>query len=172
MDAAPELGEDVRPFVAVARWLSGLGLSAPRILAEDPAHGFLLIEDLGDDLFARVMARDAKAEMPLYRAAVEVLLTLHSAAPMAGLAAYDAATMVPLAALAYDWYLGESRVRTRRARPSSAPRSPRCWRALRLFGHDPARLPCREPAVAAGTGGRGAGSGCWTFRRDDRRSGL
>ena len=57
MDAAPERGEDVRPFTAIARHLSDIGLSAPMIYAEDATHGFLLIEDLGDELFARVVAR-------------------------------------------------------------------------------------------------------------------
>lgn len=108
MDAAPELGEDVRPFVAVAQWLSGQGLSAPSILAEDPVHGFLLIEDLGDDLYARVLAKDPTHEMDLYHTATDVLVTLHAATPMAGLATYDPAVMTPLAALAYDWYLAES----------------------------------------------------------------
>jgi len=108
MDAAPELGEDVRPFVAVAQWLATLGLSSPRILAEDMGQGFLLIEDLGDDLYARVVARDAALEPPLYEAAVDVLLRLHDAPPIAGLTAYDPKVMTPLAALSYDWYLGES----------------------------------------------------------------
>jgi hypothetical protein len=105
MDAPPDRGEDVRPFLAVARHLSGLGLSAPAILAEDPAAGFLLIEDLGDDLYARLLARDPGREAELYGSATEVLVALHRQPAPAGLAAYDAATMPPLAALAVDWYL-------------------------------------------------------------------
>src|SRR5690242_17221670 len=42
MDAPPPM-EDVRPYVAVAAILRGLGFSAPRIDAEDHASGFLLI---------------------------------------------------------------------------------------------------------------------------------
>src|SRR6266850_4471517 len=48
MDAPPP-AEDVRPYVAVAAILRGIGLSAPQIHAEDNEHGFLLIEDFGDD---------------------------------------------------------------------------------------------------------------------------
>ena len=55
MDAPPPQ-EDVRPFVRIGRHLIGLGLSAPAIHAEDEANGFLLLEDLGDDTFARVLA--------------------------------------------------------------------------------------------------------------------
>ena len=100
MDAAPERGEDVRPFVSVARWLTDQGLSAPEILAEDIEHGYLLIEDLGDDLFARVLAADPSREMMLYRTATDVLLDLHAVPPLPGLAPYDAAPVQPLAAVA------------------------------------------------------------------------
>ncbi|MGR3549401.1 aminoglycoside phosphotransferase family protein [Pseudooceanicola sp.] len=108
MDAAPEKGEDVRPFVAVARYLTTLGLAAPHIIAEDTANGFLLIEDLGDDLFARVVAVDNSTELAIYTAATDALIVLHNATPMPGLANYDVAVMTPLAGLAYDWYLGQT----------------------------------------------------------------
>ena len=103
MDAPPDKGEDVRPFVRIATFLRAQGLSAPAILAQDETHGFLLLEDLGDDLFARVIPRDAALELPLYKAATDVLVTLHNATPPS-LAPYDADTMTPLAALAFDWY--------------------------------------------------------------------
>jgi aminoglycoside/choline kinase family phosphotransferase len=68
---------DVRRFVAVANYLRGLGLSAPEIHAADPAAGFALIEDLGDDLYADVLARDGN-ERELYTAAAGVLAQLHA----------------------------------------------------------------------------------------------
>ncbi|MCV3269992.1 aminoglycoside phosphotransferase family protein [Roseobacter sinensis] len=103
MDAPPDKGEDVRPFVQIATYLTGLALSAPEIFAQDPARGFLLLEDLGDALFARVLETKPELETPLYEAATDALLHLHRAEPLA-LAPYDAATMAPLAALAFDWY--------------------------------------------------------------------
>lgn len=103
MDAPPEKGEDVRPFIAITDYLVNIGLSAPRIFARDVEHGFLLIEDLGDALFARVMAKTPALEQPLYEASVDVLVHLHRAMPPI-LPAYDAETMTPLAALAFDWY--------------------------------------------------------------------
>ncbi|SFN40859.1 hypothetical protein SAMN04487859_10230 [Roseovarius lutimaris] len=105
MDAPPEKGEDVRPFLHIARYLTGLGLSAPRILAEDKANGFLILEDLGDTLFARVIPQDAALELPLYTAATDLLAELHRHAPPPDLAAYSPKMMADMATLAYDWYL-------------------------------------------------------------------
>lgn len=109
MDAPREKGEDIRPFVHIARFLCDLGLSAPRILAEDDVHGFLLLEDLGDDLFARVISRDPALEYPLYEAATDALVHLHRAPPPQGLAAYDPVVMLEMAALAWKWYLAGSK---------------------------------------------------------------
>lgn len=104
MDAPAERGEDVRPFVRIARHLAGLGLSAPAILAGDEAAGLLLLEDLGDSLFARLLERSPDMERPLYEAATDLLVSLHRHAPPAGLAAYTPARMADLACLALDWY--------------------------------------------------------------------
>ena len=103
MDAPPDRGEDVRPFVDIAGFLTETGLSAPRIIAQDVQHGFLLIEDLGDALFAKEMKRDPNLITPLYEAATDVLTHLHSVEPPA-LPAYNSTVTVPLAALAFEWY--------------------------------------------------------------------
>ncbi len=103
MDAPPEKGEDVRPFLHIARHLSAAGLSAPRILAEDTHRGILLIEDLGDDLFARVIPAHPELEETLYATATDVLLALHRV-PAPELAPYDADRMTELAALAFTKY--------------------------------------------------------------------
>lgn len=104
MDAPPDQGEDVGPFIAIARHLSAIGLSAPAILAEDRDHGFLLLEDLGDDLFARLTLRDPSCEPVLYAAAVDVLLRLQSYPPAADLPDASAADWAEAATVALDWY--------------------------------------------------------------------
>ncbi|MEI4260731.1 aminoglycoside phosphotransferase family protein [Roseovarius sp. D0-M9] len=108
MDAPPERGEDVRPFAAIARHLSGMGLSAPQILAEDSAQGFLLLEDLGDDLFARVIPSAPASEAELYTAATDVLVHLHAQPLPPGLQAYDPALMADMSALAFEWYANDN----------------------------------------------------------------
>ncbi|SMX47156.1 aminoglycoside phosphotransferase family protein [Actibacterium lipolyticum] len=105
MDAPPEKGEDVRPFVRIAKYLNSLGLSAPQILAEDTSAGFLLLEDLGDDLFARVIPEQRGPEQALYETATDLLVALHNNAAPAELDHYSPPVMSDLAALALDWYL-------------------------------------------------------------------
>ena len=56
MDAPPPLN-DVRPFLAVDRLLRRHGLSAPEGLASEVPAGLVLLEDLGDDTYGRVLAR-------------------------------------------------------------------------------------------------------------------
>lgn len=78
MDAPPEF-EDVRPFVAVAEHLLELGLSSPKIFAANIEQGFLLIEDLGDNLFKTLLEKEPSREFELYKQAVDVLVKLNQA---------------------------------------------------------------------------------------------
>lgn len=103
MDAPPPQ-EDVRPFLKIARLLLQHGYSAPGIMAEDAEHGFLLLEDLGDDLYARLI-RQGNDELPLYEAAIDFLLDLHRHAAPADLAPYDEARLIDELGLFTDWYL-------------------------------------------------------------------
>jgi aminoglycoside/choline kinase family phosphotransferase len=105
MDAPPPQ-EDIGPFVAVAGLLRELGLSAPEVLAEDRAAGFLLLEDFGDDTYTRLLARGAD-EPALYRLAVDTLVALQRAAEPRStpeLAPYDIERLLGEAALLVDWY--------------------------------------------------------------------
>jgi aminoglycoside/choline kinase family phosphotransferase len=104
MDAPADRGEDVGAFARIARHLSSLGLSAPRILGEDTAQGFLLLEDLGDALFARVLEAEPNEEAALYEAATDVLVAVHSHPAPAALETYTPSLMADMAALAFDWY--------------------------------------------------------------------
>jgi aminoglycoside/choline kinase family phosphotransferase len=98
-------------FAAVAAHLRSVGLSAPDVIALDVANGLAVLEDLGDDLFARVIEQGAP-EAPLYMAAVEALAELHAAPTPevltgAGgdwpLQAYDAVALKGGADLFMEW---------------------------------------------------------------------
>ena len=110
MDAPPGTGEDARPFLAIAAWLRGHGLSAPEILVADAEAGLVLMEDLGPDLLAVRAARDAPAEPALYAAAARTLAAIQSHPPPPGLAPYPEA-MPELAATVVDWYAPDARDR-------------------------------------------------------------
>jgi len=103
MDAPPPK-EDVRPFLRIARHLLGLGYSAPAILAADEEAGFLLLEDLGDATFTRLLTAGS-AELPLYQMAVDLLIDLHRQPTPDGIAApYDRETLLTELSLLTDWY--------------------------------------------------------------------
>jgi aminoglycoside/choline kinase family phosphotransferase len=107
MDAPPPL-EDVRPFARLARHLVGLGYSAPKVLAEDPEAGLLLLEDLGDDTYTRMLAAGADERM-LYQLAVDLLVDLHhrpaAEALPTGLPPYDEDRLITEALLLTDWFM-------------------------------------------------------------------
>ncbi|MEM6663424.1 MAG: phosphotransferase [Pseudomonadota bacterium] len=112
MDAPPSKGEDVGPFIAMTKWLQQHGFSAPRILAQDAPNGFLILEDLGDALYATHLATAPQQETALYSRAVDVLTELlEIGAPpdlhvsRHKLPPYDAATLRKEAALFVEWWL-------------------------------------------------------------------
>lgn len=107
MDVPPASGLAVGPFLAVDRWLRAAGLSAPEVIAADEATGLVLLEDLGDDLFARICAAHPEREGGLYAAAVDLLAHMQALPPPAGAwtpPPYDLAFLQREAALMLDWY--------------------------------------------------------------------
>ncbi len=70
-------GGRVDAFVAVAAYLRGRGLSAPRIEAYDAERGFAVMEDFGDGLYARLIEQ-GQDPAPLYQAATDLQAALHA----------------------------------------------------------------------------------------------
>lgn len=104
MDNAPGGADDPVAFSSMARHLRGLGLSAPAILAEDLARGLLLLEDLGDDVFARLLLASPDLEAELYAAAVDVLVQIQAVKPPKGLPDLFASDWADAAGFALKWY--------------------------------------------------------------------
>jgi tRNA threonylcarbamoyl adenosine modification protein YjeE len=131
--AIAHLAEDIVPYVALAQGLRDRNLSAPAILQADLEHGFLVMEDLGDD---RIVAGDPPAPIEQrYEAAVDLLLSLHrrklpERLPVAPrqeyfLPPYDMDAFLIEAELLLDWYLTSADVKvTDRLRAEFA----RLWR--------------------------------------------
>jgi aminoglycoside/choline kinase family phosphotransferase len=102
----------VDAFVACAAWLKDQGLSAPAIVAADPALGLAVLEDLGDGLYAALIA-DGADEAPLYDAAIDALVALHRSSPPAVLEGggsswpllkYDGLALATAHDLFIDWW--------------------------------------------------------------------
>jgi hypothetical protein len=102
-------GADCGRFVAVANFLRSNGLSAPQIYADDAAQGFVLIEDLGDDLFADALTKGVD-DVTLYAAAADVLAKLHVndapslLPPDKAIHAYDETALLAEVDLLTEWF--------------------------------------------------------------------
>ena len=127
-------------------WALARRASSPRTRTT----GFLLLEDLGDDLFARVIPTQPDIEATSMAPRPTCWRNCTGIPSPDGLA-YAPPLMADLAALAFDWYLPGATTR-RTAAKASPGRHSDCLepRRRRSAGADPARLPRREPAVAAG----------------------
>jgi aminoglycoside/choline kinase family phosphotransferase len=107
MDAPPPQ-EDVRPFVAIAAMFEGAELNAPRVLEQDVEHGFLLLSDLGSQLYLDALLdaqarRDTERAGALMRDATVALVQWQSRADATLLPPYDDALLRRELQLFPDW---------------------------------------------------------------------
>ncbi|NPD14275.1 phosphotransferase [Xinfangfangia sp. D13-10-4-6] len=140
MDAPPGCGDDVGAFHRIGAHLAGLGLSPPRTLALDEAQGLMLIEDLGDGIFARLLEADPGAEPALYQAAADVLLRLQAAPAPGGLPDLGAADWAASAGLAAEFYAHAATG----ALPDAAPMLQALEDAIRAHADGPRVLILRD----------------------------
>ncbi len=105
MDAPPQF-EDTKPFIQVSEHLKQLGVRCAAIYFSDIENGFLLIEDLGDSTFTRLLA-SGENELVLYQHAIEVLVNLHNNhnAAKVDVPAYNFHRLIEESLLFTDWYL-------------------------------------------------------------------
>ena len=83
LDNPPGLPDRLEDFLRMDRHLRRIGLSAPEVMAEDLANGFVLMEDFGDMLFARRLVEAPDTEADLYQLAADLLIEMqaHPAPP-------------------------------------------------------------------------------------------
>ena len=103
MDAPPP-HEDPQPFIAVAEWLIGSGLSAPEIMARDLEKGLLLLGDFGNERLRETLDTDPDRERELYELATDVLVHLHGRPPMPGLKPHGMEQWLEELMLFIEWY--------------------------------------------------------------------
>ena len=106
MDAPPDR-EDLGPFVTVASHLAGIGVTVPKVLAEDYGQGFLLLTDLGSTHYLAALQAGGDVDQ-LYRDAADALLTiqLRGGPAAAALPAYGVELLERELQLFPDWFLG------------------------------------------------------------------
>jgi len=103
-------GADCARYAAVAAYLRKAGLSAPDVFAADTGRGLLLMEDLGDNLYAGAIASGAD-ETELYESAADALVQLHAAPAPATLNGgmtlfpYDETAFLAETELLTEWFL-------------------------------------------------------------------
>ena len=102
---APPDKEDIRPFIKIDNILREAGFSAPEIIASDLEYGLLLLEDLGDDLFSRILADKIADERQLYFEAVKLLAKLPK---KADLPPYSEEKLLAEASLLTEWHLTQA----------------------------------------------------------------
>ena len=105
MNAPPDSCGSLQSFKSVTSFLRGLGLSAPEIYEYDDNAGLMLLEDLGDDLVARLLERTPGLEAEIYRAAIDVLAVFRSGKELRPFPEHSPEMQSELASLAIDWYL-------------------------------------------------------------------
>lgn len=107
-------GISPRAFVCISNALTMRGFSAPKILAADLPKGLVLLEDLGDDLYARAIERYPESETPLYEAAIDCLAALYRCSFPKDLTYgdvswrvrdYDEAALLAETDLCLNWYV-------------------------------------------------------------------
>ncbi len=103
---APPAREDCRPFVRIAAGLREAGLNVPAVLASDFDRGFLLLSDLGTELY--LDALDERRVERLYGDALGALVVLQTCVDPAALELppYDRALLGRELELFPEWFLG------------------------------------------------------------------
>ncbi len=106
-------GPNPESFAAIANELVIRGFSAPKIIAADMNLGFILLEDFGAGVYAKLISADASQERPLYEAATDTLAAIYrSSFPSVmryktynwRVRDYDEAALLAEMDLCHDWY--------------------------------------------------------------------
>jgi aminoglycoside/choline kinase family phosphotransferase len=101
---SPPAQEDPRPWLEIGARLSAAGLHVPAVQAQDLEQGFLLIEDLGSQLY--LPALNDRTVDALYGDAMDALLRMQREADVDGMQPYDRAFLQRELEIMPEWFLG------------------------------------------------------------------
>ena len=100
---SPPAQEDPRPWLEIGARLSAAGLHVPTVQAHDLEQGFLLIEDLGSQLY--LPALNGNTADALYGDAMDALLRMQRDVDVAGMQPYDHAFLQRELEIMPEWFL-------------------------------------------------------------------
>lgn len=105
VDAPPE-HEDSVSFVAIAKMLKENGINVPKVFATNIEKGYMLLSDLGDDLYLDVLRADAAGDRAanLYSDAFKVLVAF-SEISEPSIPAYTSTKLMEEMSLFKDWFI-------------------------------------------------------------------
>jgi len=101
---SPPAQEDPAPWLEIGARLSSTGLHVPEVRARDLQQGFLLIEDLGSQLYLPALS-DATVDA-LYGDAMDALLRMQRDVDVTGMPPYDHAFLQRELQIMPEWFLG------------------------------------------------------------------
>lgn len=105
MDAPPDK-ENSKPFVNVAQRLFNAGLNVPEIKSIDWENGFLLLTDLGDQLYLPILKENDRIKIDrLYGDALAALATMQTCVETDQLPLYDEKLLRFEMSLLPDWFI-------------------------------------------------------------------
>jgi len=106
MDAPPNF-EKIKPFITIAKYLLQLGFSVPIIYHYDDINGFMLLEDLGDNTYTRLLEKNYNEEK-LYSIALSVLIKIHKSATKKNIPGFvnpfSSKRIIKEVCLFHEWY--------------------------------------------------------------------
>ena len=102
---APPAHEDCLPFIRIAGFLETMQLNAPRVLEIDLEQGFLLLTDLGSELYLARLRDDPSQAERLYGEALRALRVMQQggSAFQSSLPPYDVQLLEFELSLFHDW---------------------------------------------------------------------
>jgi hypothetical protein len=106
MDARDDQAS-LAPFLEIGSLLLNRGFSAPKLYERDLTNGFLLLEDLGDNTFNRVLTKDIELEQELYNLAIDVLVELYRQDVISDLPEHSAFELNRGLEIFCEWYVKE-----------------------------------------------------------------
>lgn len=93
------------PFAEMDKYLISLKLHAPKIVSYNQDSGYMLLEDLGANIFTKYIEKHSDSEYELYEAAIDVLLKLNNSEMLSSIPSYNTEQLNKELEVFLEWYV-------------------------------------------------------------------